>query len=113
VLDDLDRQLGADPDDAAPAGSLGCYEPALPPQAACDPGLWPALRVRADERRREWLGPIGDALRDLERLGLLRVDRTTGMLLDPRGGPLDRAHAELLVSAVSRPTGGEGSPARA
>jgi hypothetical protein len=93
-LDALDRRLGADPPEDA-AGALVCFEPVLPPQAGCPPALWNALRVRADERRREWRGPVGEGVRALAARGVVRVDRH-GVLRDPgTGRPLDRANAEL------------------
>ena len=60
-LDDLDRRLGADPHERD-RGLLACFEPRLPAQADVDAALWDALRIRADERAREWNGPIGDTL---------------------------------------------------
>ena len=103
-LDDLDRLLGATPGD----GVLGCYDPVLPPQADCDPAMWRALRVRTDERRRGWCGPVGDALRRLDAAGIVRLDGATGRVLDAATGlALDRAHAELLVM----PPGGSPAPA--
>jgi hypothetical protein len=95
-LDDLDRLLGADPPIRG-SGLLACFEPALPSQAHCDPEVWHALRVRADERRREWRGPIGDRVRALESDGLVRIDEH-GLVCDARtGAPLDRAGAEEVA----------------
>jgi hypothetical protein len=53
--------------------------------------------VRADERRREWRGPIGDRVRALESDGLVRIDEH-GLVRDARTGtPLDRAGAEAVA----------------
>ncbi len=96
-LDDLDRRLGADPEERA-RGLLACFEPRLPPQADVDAALWEALRIRADERALEWSGPIGEALRALDHSKVVTLDPWSGLLRDPRTGrALDRAQAELLV----------------
>ena len=83
-LDELDRQVGADPD--APLGALACFEPRLPNRADSDEATWSAMRQRFDERWREHRGPIGDRVRALELAGILVVDRRTGVLLDPTTG---------------------------
>ena len=75
---------------------LACFEPELPAQADCEPGLWAALRVRADQRRREWRGPVGEGVRALAAAGVVTLDGR-GVVRDPASGrPLDRAGAELL-----------------
>ena len=105
-LDDLDRRLGADPVEEA-RGLLACFLPRLPAQGDVDAALWDALRIRADERSREWKGPIGDRVRAFEGSGVIRIDPWSGLLRDPATGQaLDRAQAELLVLRA------ESSPAR-
>ena len=93
-LDAVDRWLGAD----GPDGALVCFEPIVPRQADCDAALWQLVRVRADERRREWRGPIGEHLRDLEAIGLLTIDRGGGVVRHPDGTPLDPTAAARLVA---------------
>jgi hypothetical protein len=96
-LDDLDRHLGPDPHERD-RGLLACFEPTLPPQADVDPALWEVLRIRADERAREWNGPIGARLRALDDAQVVTLDPWSGLIRDPRTGvALDRAQAELLV----------------
>jgi hypothetical protein len=96
-LDELDRHLGADPHERD-RGLLACFEPHLPSQAEVDPALWDALRIRADERTREWSGPIGAGLRALAEARVVTLDPWSGLVRDPRTGTaLDRAQAELLV----------------
>jgi hypothetical protein len=92
-LEPVDRLLGGGGD--APVGALVCFEPALPPQAACDPDTWTAVRVRFDLRWREHRGSVGDAVRALAARGAVVVDRA-GVLRGPDGGapltrPLDAA----------------------
>jgi hypothetical protein len=82
----------------ADRGLLTCFLPKLPSQGDVDGALWDALRIRVDERTREWKGPIGDRVRSLERAGVFRIDAWSGLLRDPATGQaLDRAQAELLV----------------
>jgi hypothetical protein len=96
-LDELDRRLGADPNECD-RGLLVCFEPRLPAQSDVDPALWDALRIRADERAREWNGPIGARLRALDDAKVVTLDPWSGLVRDPRSGvALDRAQAELLV----------------
>ena len=99
IADELDVWLGATlPDNDRVA--LACYRPHLPSRAECTEPLWRALVVRADERQREWDGPVGERVRDLDRRGLIKLGGKGGeggLLLDPDSShPLDRAHAELL-----------------
>lgn len=71
---------------------LACYAPCLPDPAGIGPPLWAALIVRADERAREWLGPVGVTVRWLADLGVVTL--AGGVLRDPVSGlALDRAHA--------------------
>ncbi len=105
-LDDLDRRLGADPEERD-RGILACFSPSLPAQTDVDAALWDALRIRSDERAREWRGPIGERLRTLDQAEVIRIDPWSGLLRDPRTGrALDRAQAELLVLRA------ESSPSR-
>jgi hypothetical protein len=97
ALDELDRRLGADPHERD-RGLLACFEPTLPGQADVEPAVWEALRIRADERAREWSGPIGEWLRALDDAKVVTLDPWSGLVRDPRTGlALDRAQAELLV----------------
>jgi|GEM_PF-3929704 hypothetical protein len=97
-LDGLDRLLGADPPERDP-GLLACFEPRFPDPPPANAQLVRALRLRADDRQREWLGPVGAELRRLDALGVLWLDSVTGVVRDRiTGMALDRARFVLVVN---------------